>query len=208
MKSTAAALLTLLTLAIGGWGALSTSPEPKTTGGDGSLVAGILAQIVYQSRSGQTRETAYTIQEPDLNAFLKDQLDLQQPAGLEKVAVELLPADSFITWLTVDMDQIDLGNGSFSGILLGSLLSGKQTLELEGQLEARNGQGTYTARRAELNGTSIPLPLLNTLLVMVGKRLEPPFDPTKPFRLPYGVNSIHVSQGEAVLKTGQDPATP
>ena len=106
------------------------------------------------------------------------------------------------------MDQIDLGESSLTAVLMRSLFSGEQTLEVEGQLEARNGQGEYTAQRAKLNGMPVPLALLNTLLKTLGDRVEPPFDATRPFPLPYGIDSIQIKARQATLKTGNGEARP
>ena len=182
---------------------------PGVTGaGDGDRVAQVLFQVISDFRAGNPRARTHLVQEDDLNAFLQDQLALQAPAGLEKMLVRLLEENVFITWLTVDMDQIDLGAGSLTGALMRGLFSGKQTLELEGRLEASKGRGEYVAQRAELNGMPVPLALLNTLLKTLGERVEPPFDPTKPFPLPHGIDNIRITTAQAILKTGQGEARP
>ena len=176
--------------------------------GDVDRVAQVLFQIVSDARQGNREVRAHDLEEDDLNAFLEEQLALQAPDGLEKISVRLQAENTLITWLTVDMDQIDLGESSLTAVLMRSLFSGEQTLEVEGQLEARNGQGEYTAQRAKLNGMPVPLALLNTLLKTLGDRVEPPFDATRPFPLPYGIDSIQIKARQATLKTGNGEARP
>ena len=108
---------------------------------------------------------------------------------------------SFITFLTIDFDQVEVKGDSMSAQLFKIFLRGKQTIEVEGRLKTEKGRGTYQVERATLNGMPLPASLVNAILSTVGRRQDPPFDPTEPFDLPYGVQTIEVQEQKTILKT-------
>lgn len=158
--------------------------------------------VVYETL-GMLQESigqgnTYTIRERDLNAFLAVELERQAPPAIKKLGVAL-EKDRFTTQLKVDMDELDLSQHGTAVSLLGSLITGVQELVVVGSVDAREGRGSYTTHEASLNGITLPGALVDLLLSAIGQRLEPPFDPTQPFRLPNGIQSVTVFPGRLEL---------
>ena len=180
--------LTLLFLASGVKGAQEGHK------GDASMVyetLGLLQESVGQGNS-------YIIREADLNAFLKAEVSRQAPPAIKALTVEL-GEGLFTTKLSVDMDALNLSGQGTTAALLGSLLSGVQELVVVGAVAAKQGKGGYSTHEAALNGVTLPATLVDLLLSTIGQRLKPPFDPTEPFRLPNGIQSIEIFKGRLEL---------
>jgi hypothetical protein len=141
----------------------------------------------------------FRIPESDLNAFVTEEVARHRVSAVEKVVVLLLDGH-FSAELLVDTEQLEFED-SMTGALLQSMLKGKQTLKLEGVVSGAGGTGRYETRRAWLNGVALPASLVDTILKTIGKRQDPPFDPTRPFNLPSGIQDITLYPGEVEVKT-------
>ena len=75
-----------------------------------------------------------------------------------------------------------------------------QTLEIEGQLNVNNGSGRYQIQQVRFTGLALPIELVSEILVSLGQGLDPPFDPTSPFPMPYGIRSVIVSPGQVTIE--------
>lgn len=171
-------------------GGSSTAGTP-----DGSKVE----EVLWQLESGQAGQT-YVLYEGDLNAFLKSQLEERQRNGIRDLSIRLSEG-TITTYLKVNMDELELNGESVSLGFFKALLEGTQRLEVEGKLVAEDGIGTFTAERARLNDIPIPGSLVNRILSAVGRRQEPPFDPTQPFQMPYGIQRVTVEPGKVTIFT-------
>ncbi len=162
----------------------------------------VFEEIEADHRAGRTTAKQHLILEPDLNAFLAHEILVQRPPAVERVSVSLRPDNRFVTRIRVDLDDVSVGDSSI-GSLFKALMSGSQDLEVEGRLQTANGSGTYEIEGASLNGIPIPATLVNAILRSVGARLDPPFDPTAPFQLDHGIQSVRIESGRAVIETGK-----
>jgi hypothetical protein len=140
---------------------------------------------------------SYRVTEADLNRFMLEEIERQRVAAVESITVKLLPG-RFQADLAVDLDQLEKGENN-SAALFQSMFRGVQKLALEGKVEATEGVATYETIRASLNGVPIPASVVDLLLKSVGKKQEPPFDPTEPFPLPRGIDSIRLVSGAAEI---------
>jgi hypothetical protein len=102
----------------------------------------------------------------------------------------------------VNVDEIEFPVDDVTTGYLRLLLKGIQTLEIEGTLEAENGMATYRVQEARLSGIPIPARLVNNLLSSLGKKNDPPFDPSQPFEMPYGIQSFTFQPGTVIMRTG------
>ena len=142
-----------------------------------------------QERPGQR------ITESELNSYLSYLVEQENIAGLETLFVRLRPGffDAFAIINVDNMPQEDRNIGT--QLLMQTLLAGKQYISTEGSLSAANGRGQYTLTSARIGQVDIAPGIVNTLIALIGRKLNPPFDLTRPFRLPYGVQKAEVGQG-------------
>lgn len=141
----------------------------------------------------------YSLDEPDLNAFIQRELTRQPKPEVKELRVRFNEG-TFTTFLTVDMDQLKLQDESTTTGFLKTLLRGVQEIEVEGSLQiAQDGRAVYETRQASLNGFPLPATMVDMILSSVGKKQKPPFDPTQPFAMPYGINDVDFQKGKARL---------
>ncbi len=115
----------------------------------------------------------------------------------------LLKEGTFLTRVEVNVDELQFPVDDVMTGYLRLLLKGIQTLEIEGTLEAEKGLATYRVQEARLSGIPIPARLVNNLLSSLGKKNNPPFDPTQPFEMPYGIQSFAFQPGNVMMETGE-----
>ena len=120
---------------------------------------------------------------------------------MESIAL-LLKEGTFLTRVEVNVDEIEFPVDDVTTGYLRLLLKGIQTLEIEGTLEAENGMATYRVQEARLSGIPIPARLVNNLLSSLAKKNDPPFDPSQPFEMPYGIQSFTFQPGTVIMRTG------
>ena len=160
----------------------------------------VFQEIANNSEVGEVPSRTYHLTEADLNAFLLQRLSEQPQAGVDSVSLRLSQG-KLVALVQVDMDKLQVETDLTTKLFL-ALLNGKQNLELEGQLQVENGRGQYTLQRTELNDTEVPPAVVSAVLSALGRRHNPPFDPTKPFDLPYGIQAVDIQVGLAVIQTG------
>lgn len=185
-------------------GAENTPKSGSAVNPRAEKVEQVFAEIESNHQNGDKTSRTYRLTDTELNAYLQAQLREQEQPGVEQFSVSLVRG-GFVTLAKVDTNELSLPQDSASALLLYTLFSGKQTLEAEGDFQARNGKGVYRVRWAKLNGRSIPPSIANGLLSSMGKKQEPPFDPTEPFEMPWGIDSVDCHPDYVTIRTGTEP---
>lgn len=162
-------------------------------------VAGILRELKHNHASGNVPTKAYTVTELELNAYLEAQLRKQGRKGVETFSVRL-QEDAFVTSLTIDLDKVEVKDEAVTLNLFQMLLEKPATLEVEGQLVAVNNQATFQVIKAQVNQNPLPKSLVRLILRAVGQEQDPPFDPTQPFDLPYGIKTVKIWPGQVTIQ--------
>ena len=166
-----------------------------------SSIERMFQEMADNSARGTVPSRTYRLTESELNAYFEQKVQEQLQPGLEKVLARLSD-DTLIIILQVDMDELSVEKKSPSSALLLTLLRGKQTFEVEGNLRAKDGMGQYNIRRANLNGVLIPSEMVTGLLSALGRKYYPLFDLSQPFHMPYGIQTIKIQVGQATIETG------
>jgi len=197
-----AAILGLLLIV--GWPGFTAEsrPQPGQANDPGvAKVTGILEELRKNDEQGTVPNRTYQVTEEELNAYLSAQLHQQHQKAVESIVL-LLKEGTFLTRVEVNVDELPLQGDDVTIGYLMLLLKGIQTLEIEGKLETENGLATYRVQEARLSGIPIPARLVNNLLSSLGKKNHPPFDPTQPFKMPYGIQSFTFQPGTVIMETG------
>lgn len=165
-------------------------------GADPSRVESVVEELENGAGAGRQFE----ILEEDLNAYLAVELKKSEHPAVQDVAVRFHEG-SFTTRLKVDMDKVEVKDQSMTAGLLASLMTGVQIIQVEGTLKTNKGTGTYVTRKAWLNDVPVPATLVDSLLSRIGRKNEPPFDPTEPFKMPYEIKEVIFKSGRVQLFT-------
>lgn len=177
-------------------------PQGEQVGDPGvAKVERILEELKNNDQQGAVPDRSYEVTQQELNAYLSAQLYQQDQKAVESIAL-LIKDGTFLTRVEVNADELHVQGDDTTMGYLRILLRGTQTLEVEGKLQAQDGVASYLVQEARLSGISLPAPWVNSLLSSLGKRNDPPFDPTKPFPMPYGVRSVTFQPGKMMMETG------
>jgi len=202
MNSRRAAILVIfLTI---GWLCLpaESRPQGKQASDPGvAKVTRILEELKNNDQQSAVPNRSYEVTEKELNAYLSAQLYQQDQKAVESIAL-LIKEGTFLTRIEVNTDELQVKGDDVTLGYLRLLLRGTQTLEVEGKLQAADGLASYLVQEARLSGISLPAPWVNSLLSSLGKRNNPPFDPTEPFEMPYGIQSVTFHPGKVLMETG------
>ncbi len=197
----AAILVVFLTL---GWLCLAAEsrPQEEQTNDPGvAKITGILEELKDNDQESTVPNRSYEVTEKELNAYLSAQLYQQDQKVVENIDL-LIKEGTFLTRVEVNTDELQVKGDDATIGYLRLLLRGTQTLEVEGRLQAEDGLASYLVQEARLSGISLPAPWVNSLLSSLGKRNNPPFDPTEPFDMPYGIRSVTFHPGKVMMETG------
>jgi len=164
-------------------------------------VTRILEELKNNDQQSAVPNRSYEVTEKELNAYLSAQLYQQDQKAVESIAL-LIKEGTFLTRIEVNTDELQVKGDDVTLGYLRLLLRGTQTLEVEGKLQAADGLASYLVQEARLSGISLPAPWVNSLLSSLGKRNTPPFDPTEPFEMPYGIQSVTFHPGKVIMETG------
>ena len=165
-------------------------------------VTRILEELKNNDQQSAVPNRSYEVTEKELNAYLSAQLYQQDQKAVESVDL-MIKEGTFLTRVEVNTDELEVKGDDATIGYLRLLLRGTQTLEIEGRLQAENGLASYLVQEARLSGISLPAPWVNSLLSSLGKRNKPPFDPTEPFDMPYGIRSVTFHPGKVMMETGE-----
>ena len=160
----------------------------------------LLEELQRNHASGKRTPKDYTVTDLELNAYLAERLQDEARKGVESLSVRF-QRDSFMSSITLDLDEVEVTGNSLTLELFSALLSGYATIEMEGRLSVENGKGTLIIDAARINSRTVPPSLVQFILSEVGKRQNPPFDPTDSFRMPYGIRNVKIEPGKAILYT-------
>lgn len=152
-----------------------------------------------KTKPSKSSPQTFTVTEKELNAYINYRLKVEEQKTIKSMVVNLNDRNAIFVTSLVDFNQIKVPADSGAAFVM-RLLSGTQTVKVNGTLNTSRGKGTFQLDRAELNGMSLPPALVNRLIKMFGEKQTPPFDPTKPFDLPYGVQEVEIHKGYAKIK--------
>ena len=158
-------------------------------------VEAIFEELSTRKANGEDPGPRHRISESELNSYLSYLVEKENIAGVDALFVKLRQ-DSFTTYGIINVDKMQKqDHDAATRLLMQTILAGKQYLSAEGSLTARNGLGQYTLTGARINDVDIPPGIVNALINLAGKKQDPPFDLTKPFRLPYNIREAELGPG-------------
>ena len=198
----AAILVVFLTV---GWLYLAAEFRPQgaqASDPEVSKVTRLLEELRDNDEQGTVPNRTYELTEEELNAYLSAQLRQQDQKAVQSISL-FLKEGTFLTVVEVDVDELQFQGDDVTTGNLRLLLKGTKTLEVEGKVQAENGMATYLVQKARLSGIPVPALLVNSLLRSLGKKNDPPFDPTQPFEMPYGILSVTFEPGKVMMVTGE-----
>lgn len=136
------------------------------------------------------------VADDELSAYLN--LLVKLPPSLTAVEVRF-ERERIAAKGLLDLDQLQ---DQLGGASLGSLFGGRVQVALKGKLTSDDGFGSFAIEEARLGSIPLSPSVLAQMVASATRSADRPagFDVLAPFRYPYGVKSIRLSPGRAVLE--------
>jgi len=133
------------------------------------------------------------VSEPELESYVFYRMKDQIPARVDSIDVQLtagaVAADAKLTF-----PPDSTGNP-----LVDALIGGTHTFFLKGKLAASARRGRFELQEVKVDGIPVPLILVETLVDKYVKPMYPDVDLKEPFPMPWGMDSLAITQGRATI---------
>jgi hypothetical protein len=139
-----------------------------------------------------------TLTEDEINSYLKYDYAPEMPQGVRDLRIKLLK-DRGVVHAYVDLAKLQSSSeGSFAALWL-AVFRGERQLEATCRYTSAGGQATVELESAQLDGTSVPKPVLDWLVSWAIAEHFPNVELGKPSPLPNNLEQIRVEPGQAVI---------
>jgi hypothetical protein len=100
---------------------------------------------------------------------------------------------------TIDFNHLNFNSTQFLNGLVRSLLTGVHALTVRGSLISDAGKANFQLDEARFDTITLPNLLVVEIMGAVGRRQDPPFDPTQPNNLPFHILKAEAHKGYVVI---------
>jgi hypothetical protein len=160
-----------------------------------------IERVAVKARRTGALPRSVEVTEPELNSYLNLTLGPKIPPELSEVSLRIEPTQIAGVGL-LDLDRLKAkipASGPFNPL---SFLGGRVPVDLKTALPSANGMGTLAVKELTLGGVSIPMSLVQQIVLSATRSRDNPggFDVQSPFRLPYQVKQVRLGAGKAWLE--------
>jgi hypothetical protein len=134
----------------------------------------------------------------ELNSYLALDLKPKYHPCLKKLVITF-DEDQLQGVADIDFDRLEESSTKLTPKLLGLMFSGTHTLSARGKLVGKGGKAFFQLEQASFDGNTLPRSLVETIISLVCRKQDPPFDPLKPSELPYEIDHIDVHSGYTLV---------
>lgn len=146
------------------------------------------------------RNSSVQISEDELNAYLDEEYRSKSHIGMKSAVVKLFDASRVAADSVIDVDEIK-SEGSVGLKMISLLFSGDQTLHAEAKMIFTGNTITYQLERAQLNGVTLPNPLVEKLIEILARKQSQKIDVTKPIPLSDTIKHVEIRKGLLLIQT-------
>jgi len=154
-----------------------------------------MERFTREKESGKSLSTPFT--EEEINSYLQLVLKPRYHPSLRSLQVRF-EQDRLQARAVIDFDRLRTSSTGLFRNLLAYMFSDTRILDADGRLHTGNGRGRYELEQARFDGRVLPSGLVNEIIAAVGMRQTPPFNPTEPSTLPYGIERVDIEPGRLV----------
>lgn len=183
-------------LAAGPWLAADTAFSKSDAESLRRKIAIISEHGLTQNR--QSRRT--TVEEPEVNAYLRFEIAERIPSGIMEPYVTILGEGRLSGRAVVDLDVVrrERQRGWLDPL---SYLSGRMPVTATGVLHTKDGVGRFELESADVSGVPVPKIFLQELVTHYTRTDDRPrgLNLDEPFELPAHIRDIELGRGQAVV---------
>ncbi len=159
-----------------------------------------LFQIATNGMAAKPASRQTSVNEREVNAYLRTIAKPSLPQGVIDPLVTILPDGHLDGQATVDLDQVRAAKAR-SVMSPWTLLRGQVPVTCSGTLRTENGVGAFTLDSASIGGVPVPKSVLQEVVAYYSKSTTQPegVNFEAPFRLPAHIREIRTSLGQALV---------
>jgi hypothetical protein len=182
----------------------SFSPARPEAGDNPSSAAAasfsIKLNMLEEHEAGKKLPRGQTIRfsQNELNSYLALDLKPKYHPCLKSLVITF-EEDTLQGVADIDFDRLEESSSKIGPKLLGLMLSGTHTLSVRGKLVSKNRKAFFQLEQASFDSGTLPKSLIETIISLVGRRQDPPFDPMKPSEMPYEIDHVDIHGGYAMV---------
>ena len=102
---------------------------------------------------------------------------------------------------SIDFDSLAMNSKTVLTKLMTKMFSGIHTLAVRGKLVTAEGKARFELEEAHFDDSALPSFLVEEIISAVGRKQKPPFDPMQPSKLPYGIQTVELHPGRALVRS-------
>jgi hypothetical protein len=100
---------------------------------------------------------------------------------------------------SIDFNRLNFNSTQMLNNLVRAMLTGVHSLAAVGSMVSGDGKARFQLEEARFDGIGLPNFLVVEILSAVGRKQQPPFDPTQPNDLPYHISRIELHSGFIII---------
>ena len=153
----------------------------------------------YAAGQETVEEKTTRFTEEEINSYLSLHGDSKYRSCIKYFRITL-EQEFLVGTASVNFDCLqEKSPGSISGLITG-LFSGTHTLTARGSIHNEDGKGNFQLEEARFDAVALPGFLVEQMITSICMRLDPPFDPMEPSPFPLKIRSIHINNGQIMVR--------
>jgi hypothetical protein len=158
---------------------------------------GVKLKRLEEFAAGSKKQTI-EFSENEINSYLALELSKNYHPSLKSLVI-VVEESKLQGVASIDFDSLAMNSKTFLTKLMTKMFSGVHTLAVRGKLVTAEGKARFELEEAHFDDSALPNFLVEEIISAVGRKQKPPFDPMQPSKLPYGIQSVELHPGRALV---------
>jgi hypothetical protein len=175
-------------------------PDSKQISKAAAESCGVKLKRLEEFAAGSSRSKKQTIEfsENEINSYLALELSKNYHPSLKSLVI-VVEESKLQGVASIDFDSLAMNSKTILTKLMTKMFSGVHTLAVRGKLVTAEGKARFELEEAHFDDSALPNFLVEEIISAVGRKQKPPFDPMQPSKLPYGIQTVDLHRGRALV---------
>jgi hypothetical protein len=152
----------------------------------------------FAASSSRSKKQTTEFSENEINSYLALELSKNYHPSLKSLLI-VVEESKLQGVASIDFDSLAMNSKTVLTKLMTKMFSGVHTLSVRGKLVTEEGKARFQLEEAYFDDSALPNFLVEEIISAVGRKQKPPFDPMQPSKLPYGIQTVELHPGRALV---------
>jgi hypothetical protein len=152
----------------------------------------------FAASSSRSKKQTTEFSENEINSYLALELSKNYHPSLKSLLI-VVEESKLQGVASIDFDSLAMNSKTVLTKLMTKMFSGVHTLSVRGKLVTAEGKARFQLEEAYFDDSALPNFLVEEIISAVGRKQKPPFDPMQPSKLPYGIQTVELHPGRALV---------